>query len=110
MKAKGIAKAGRRGDQGPGSGGSFLPGRALPWDEMVPPSCGSQALWTEWSRTTAHERIGPKPSLPLSDVQEHAASCICRMFQNIENRLEAVTELKTLGQKAEREIFLGCCD
>lgn len=32
------------------------------------------------------------------------------MFQNIENRLEALTELKTLGQKAEREIFLGYCD
>ena len=43
MKAKDRAKVGRRGEQGPGSGSSFLPGRALPWDEMVPPSCGNHS-------------------------------------------------------------------
>ena len=73
MKAKGLAKVGRRGEQGPGSGGSFLPSRALPWDEMVPPSCGNQAVCIEWSETTAHKSISLKPSLPLSDVQEHGS-------------------------------------
>ena len=78
----GEARGLLEGEQGPGSGSSFLPCRALPWDEMVPPACGNQALWIEcpvgtpsreWSQTTGHKNISLKPSLPLSDVQEHGS-------------------------------------
>lgn len=71
------------------SEGSFLPGRALPWGKMVPPSCRNQALWTqclagtpsrEWPQTTAHMHVGMKASLPLSDIQV-CGSILC--LQNI---------------------------
>lgn len=102
-------------------GAHFSPAGPCPGMRWCPHLLGTKpsgysAQWgprPESGHKPQHTRVSVRslhfPSLMFRNM---AVSCICRMFQNIENRLQALTELKTKlwDQRPRGKYFLGYCD